>query len=614
MYEQWLTNFLDWLTSCLSPSHADQPHLIGKALQNQLNILKNNRKPMSVKSTSLFEMRDLLCSVIRVEEILNEYWIAPQSSVWKRMAVEFLQQRAERILNSSLCYTFHSDLPVNDLCITLAKLCDPLSQNSLLMPEVRKEDIYGNNLDELSLGQFILTDDKLSFISLCDIVDTAFSRSVDVETNIYLTTTAEGQSRALSNTEIQRLKTIYPRLEKIRHQLNDKGFLTWLLQNNLYDELINLRNGLRDGDVNHEGHEMNAGAAANVAIVRFRQEYENWSEAKNKQVRAISANGRNLGEIFDIIFRDPNQARHNKGLSVIYCMQLVGSRLEDILRANRITLQGINDSQQERINKLKNQLLEDIRTKKWMSSGADECPLLNIDLTLLMDDVRDILSKKPQNLHCIMLMTNMVDFVYRECERLLSSKRFDSKLDAYISLLLAIGVESACLDRRSEQYNKIVLNEVFKRISLLSSSSTSFILISKPKSKNNWQQWIQNHSMLQSYPFLIDGDCEYVYIDQYVQAYQATGQRNITNHTLSELHQQELKAIMKTADTQLARSKSIFRSFYPASAHATPQPQALYNFDFYFYISCLIALTTCSLSLMYQHLNQHQEDMSTFRP
>jgi|TARA_R110002126_G_scaffold272886_1_gene417153 hypothetical protein len=614
VYNQWLTYFLDRASICLSPSPpvADQAHVITE-LQARLNAIRTDRKPVTAVSLSLLEMCDILFSVSRVEAILNEYFEVPRSLSWKVMATEFLQQRAEKILNGPFCYTFHTDLPVNDLCVTLARLCDPQHQNSLLMPGVRKEDIYGNNFDELNLGQFILTDDKLSFINLCDIVDTAFTRSVGIEANIYLTTTAEGQSRNLSNTEIQRLGTVYHRLEKIRHQLNDRSFLARVMRSNLFDELVNLRNGLRDGDVDHDGEEMNAGAAANEAIVRFRQYYEGWSEDKKSRVCAIYTNGRTLGEIFDIIFRDPNQSRHNNGHSVIYCMAIVGSQLESIIYENRRELLGIKESQQERIHQLKYQLLEDIQTKKWMRLGTDEYASLYDHLALLMNDLLVTLSKQTKNPEYTELMLNMVNFVYFECERMLAAKRFGKKLDSYTHLLLAIGLESACSDKRSKEYNDMVLNESFKRISLLSSCATAFFPLSAPTSKNNWQQWILAHPALQSYPFLIDDDCEYTQITQYMTTYQATEQRTITTDALSELRTQEARhrsIVLRTADEQRMRSKSKFRAFYPASAHADSTQQTLYNFEFWFYVGCITALTACYVSLVEHYFNSLKEDLT----
>jgi hypothetical protein len=455
------------------------------------------------------------------------------------------------------------------------------------MPSVKSEDIYGNELDKLPLGQFILSDYKRYFINLPDIIDTVFTRSIQAETYVYLTTNEQGQSRNLTSNELSRLGIVHQELEHIRRKISDKGFLARLMQKNtdkLREELVLLRDGLKEGDVHHGGQEMEAGANANLAIVRFRHYYENLSAAKQAQICAITSGARSLGDIFNILFRDPDKAKVNDGTSVTYCMSLVGGFLEDIINDNREVILGINNTQQDCLDYLKNKLLTKIQQRPSIKLHASLFPTLQQQLNLCMDMLSARMGECVDQPEHAKILFNMACFIFTDCQRLLN-KSFGSKLNCYADLLLAMGLEANHFDKRSHADRVLILNETYKRISLISScSSAKLVPIHTPSSKTNWREWLQNNAVLQAFPFEIDGTSELKFVDKYIEQFPLNSQRQLATEAILLLRQQEAsehaviqQAIVQIREQEEARGTILgfFRPTPPPVATAAPiTPQA----------------------------------------
>lgn len=546
MYNHILDTITSYITKQLeTPLQRDKTIIFNDAKRSLNSILSASTNIQKNQLTYL-EFKDIIISMAEINAIFEEFNNNPDSVSWKNLIADFLKRRAERVLNGPLCYTVIRPYAMNDICISLARLCDPTATCSLLMPTVSKEDIYGNRLDELSLGQFILSDDKTTFINLNDVIETAFTRSLASEDNIYLTTTASGAARPLSPTEMRRLGSLRHSLDKICGQFREKGFFKRFLDRNkdtLYNELVALRNGLRAGDVLHGGEEMSAGAAANQAIVQFREYYESLSKTRQAQISAYTGNGRTLGQIFDVIFRDPEQAAENDGSAVIYCMYLVGDQLEHIITENKQRLLNQDETKQECIERLKNKLLQDIQFKRYQNLDVSTIPPLSLQLTSFMEALQVIPRNHPSQARATDILFRMATFIAGECQRYLTTNNFGDKLNYFANLLFAIANELTSLENRSRADIELLLNETCKRITHLVSCPSTYVHFSQPASKTNWRKWLSENAPLLSFQFDLRGETEAKSLNIYLLRYPIDTQRAITSEEIINLRAREAHEI-----------------------------------------------------------------------
>lgn len=574
--EETYIQLLDRLTELLVPKPAapqldENKAIIFRDILSQLREIFSDVTSVKDNPIIFLEFNDIIISTTEIVSIIEEFKREPEEFEWRRLTADFLKRRADRILNGPLCYTVNRVYLMNDVCISLARLCDPEHVCSLLMPAIAKEDIYGNEFDELAIGQFILSDDKLSFINLADVVETAFSRSLESEQQVFLTTTSEGRSRPLSSDEISRMGTISQELDNITKQFKNTNFFTRLMASNkLYDELVALRGGLKEGDVRHGGAEMNAGVAANVAIVRFREYYESLSRSAKIKLESLSNDdGNTMRQVLERLFRNPAEARQNNGTSVIYCLYLVGSQLDSIISQNRHQLLSISETKQECIDRLKRELMQKIMRKRYNNINSKSFPSLTLQLVELIDYFDVIAasissySSEANLLHC------MIKFIAAECLRFIKEDSFNEKLNGYANLLFAIGTELTLLEKRSEDDVRLVLNEAFKRISILSSCSQAFIYFSKPSSELNWMRWIQDNPILQQYPFHSYDNADFCYVNHYQSAYPPLRQRMLTTQAITRLRSEQeaervaaINAVKQQQHLQNMRQNSPLSFFY----------------------------------------------------
>ncbi len=286
-------------------------------------------------------LTDLIRSCSELEAILYLHEHGTEED-WKQRARTFLAARWEYTANQFFCPTLNTEYRLNSICVELARAIDPAQYLHLLMPTVVIEDIYGTALTDLSIGQFIIADNKTQFIAIDSLVTTAAARFIESERELFITTTPEGEQRPLSEAENARLGGIGQRISAHLATINQRN----LVRVNLYDQLIQLRNGLRAGDAHHFGEEYNAGSQANVAIAAFHAFFSNLTPDEQDEIRNVRENsGCTLGLVFDRIFRPARMPNSNSWTSTNYCIGILGRELEAIINCNREYLGGFTEAQ-----------------------------------------------------------------------------------------------------------------------------------------------------------------------------------------------------------------------------------------------------------------------------
>lgn len=525
------------------------------SITNIRDIVNNLKKTcVDVKNSQFYfiEMADIIFSIPHIEEILDSYTENQSNSAWKQKTTEFLRKRGEIIINGPICHTLNTEYSINWICEDLAQLCDRDKKISLLFPTVQQEDIYGNELNSLDFGKFIVSDDKQTFIALETLVETACSKMLDSETTIYLTTTASGSQRTLSKTELERLGNFYSKIENIRTVINERSFISKIFKREsqkLYDELIALREGLMKGDVSHDGQEMNAGSAANIAIVRFSNYYLQLSDEKRLQIRNIRSSTRSLGDVFNLLFRDPQHSRSDEGTAVRYCLQIIGRHLEEVISENRTSLMNMSLDKEERIQHLKNYILQEISVARRLDPSA----IINIPLTEQIQSIINVInqnlepSERPQHKGFLCAFSS---FVIMECMFKIEKKKYDAQFNAYINLLFAIGLESSDFSKRSGTDNLLVLSEIFKRISLISCASSKGFNFGKQDSKKRWENLITENKLIRENFSGIPINKIITNITEYNVVYPIDQQRQLLSENIIRLRTEEAEQKRVEAERQ----------------------------------------------------------------
>ncbi len=216
----------------------------------------------------------------------------------------------------------------------IAAVIDSKAQNTLLMPKVNRQDIYCNEFDEMEVGQFIISEDETVFISLSDLVEMAYNYASTAQSHPFRYTNAKGEVTFLTEKEKERILTQIPDIKSFFETVDNYYDIT-------KDTLLNLfqilRQGLLAGDVKHQGKELDCGAAANVAIVKF---FERWDvlppkiQQKLRQLKSKQSY-QNLGDILDHLRKSEKEANSN---SINYCIEILGRNLEAIIFENKADL------------------------------------------------------------------------------------------------------------------------------------------------------------------------------------------------------------------------------------------------------------------------------------
>lgn len=322
--------------------------------------LRNNQiDPNSI----ILQLTDYVLTYHALMQIITRYDANFDKKMLVKDFTELLRERAPRILNTPICYTANSTYQINKLCIAIAKYCDRYHWLSLLMPDVSKEDIYGNTLDSLNLGQFILTDDKRQFISLKEFSQTAIASIEKLENDCFLTVDENWYQRKLTEAEMQRLGDVKRLLLVVKscYVCEEDGSSN----NNqkLVDELIALRAGLRKGDAGHLGTNHWASIDADHALLRFREYFDSLPLYRQEELSNIGIGARNFGEIFKRLFRKSNE--------YVSCLQELGRDFDESMGKNVSSILNLPKNQQEYIRSITRQLLGKIEDSKLRLFGDE---------------------------------------------------------------------------------------------------------------------------------------------------------------------------------------------------------------------------------------------------
>ncbi len=475
------------------------PRMTSKILSTISKRIQN--AVFDIKDPLIFQhLTDFHETINSLLQIFDDYRTHLDPNQLKRQFQAFLAHRARLVANTPICYTLEPNSLCNEICQILAKYCAPDNYIELLLPAVAPQDIFGSTIADIGMGNFILTDAGTQFIGLESVVETAFTRMSAAEEELYLTTTMDGAQRSLTPSELAKLGNICDRISEIAKKMNEKGFWERWFQSNqsrFFVELTRLREGLRSGDVHHQGAELNAGRDANVAIVAFKNYYDRLPQAKRTEIEAIGTGNENLGEIFNRLFRDPEQAAQNNGMATIYCIALIGRALDASLTKNRNKLLGINLSKQEIIESMKDELIADVKTRHNIQLGKGQIKTLSHQKAELIHRIETTGQREAySNSHCLKLF---IQFVSDEIEKCLLGNKYDLKCEHYLKLLVRMVFTEAILPHRDNALSTIHLIEFFNIIEHITSATRGHF---KPSSVNRWEQFLEEHQLLNDYPFI----------------------------------------------------------------------------------------------------------------
>ena len=292
------------------------------------------------------EMKDIRESLERFENELTlseiESYLKTQPNADLSGLKGLLANRWEQIRETNMCYTSMPCNEVNKLCINIAKSIKDLEKSSsfyqLLMPSLQVlVSIQDTQIDDLKLGEFILSDNGVTFIPLAECFRDA---SVSDHGKLrHLMMINNNFDMLLSAHEFQRVSNYSTQAKAC--------FAALALLNNsrihgrdLASELTRLMYALRGGGARGSGQEMNAGDAANLGIVAFKEYWDSLPETVQtsyyQQTQHMQSNLENcLGRLFR-----PNDSNYR---SVSYCVELIANRLEDLIPLYQTNSKSLSD-------------------------------------------------------------------------------------------------------------------------------------------------------------------------------------------------------------------------------------------------------------------------------
>ncbi|MDR3442051.1 MAG: ankyrin repeat domain-containing protein [Legionella sp.] len=260
-----------------------------------------------------------------------------------------LSERWERTRNTNMCYTQQPNNLVNQLCLAIAKTIAPPATNEeeiaalalntgpycLLMPSLKNtEDVYGENIHSIGLHEFVLSDNECVFIPLAQCVHQA---SISDEGLLRQVVAIDGNYPKLTPSEIERVtqhskqaKELYDAIIALNKQR--------LLGDDIGAQLNQLANALRGGGSHGTGSELNAGAAANLGILKF-SAY--WDALPQQKKSAILSDTPELKDILGRLFR-PDDVNYKE---TRFCVELLAGDLDPIIAKynNKASIQTLTE-------------------------------------------------------------------------------------------------------------------------------------------------------------------------------------------------------------------------------------------------------------------------------
>lgn len=203
----------------------------------------------------------------------------------------FLANRWERIKDTNNAYPHNTHLPANQFCLLIAEALakeDPtLNKYQLLMPtlETTEDEMSGIDLDELSLGSFVLSDDNTTFIPVEACLSYVSARGK-------LKILVNGTPRKLTPSEKRRVINhsqsardyYYSALQL--YKFKNKGASVGSMVQWLADQLElggRIRRGF-ESDFDEDGTVIPDGENASVAISAFSQFIDSLDSQKRQQL------------------------------------------------------------------------------------------------------------------------------------------------------------------------------------------------------------------------------------------------------------------------------------------------------------------------------------------
>ena len=255
----------------------------------------------------------------------------------------FLKNRWHFIRDTDIQYVHDFQSPANQMCIRIARLLHELTGQStlgLLMPSLKQVSpdsyIISSYLDEsLDLRHLVLSDDNSRLIHIIDTLDFAINDGVLKHTALF-----NKKTHHLSAREVARLLSRHPSVSDFFEAIKSKVQFEFHGET-LGAHLRRLIKGLEEGNVDHNGTEMDAGVDANIAIIEFAAMLETLSCEKrqllmgaNKLYESNSTSRSSEYAVQDAWSRLQRLERHS-GVNIgMTCVKLIGSDLQDILETH----------------------------------------------------------------------------------------------------------------------------------------------------------------------------------------------------------------------------------------------------------------------------------------
>lgn len=240
-----------------------------------------------------------------------------------------LGSRWKNIKSAGNDYFQHQNHWLNQLCLRLAFKLNPTHPYTVLIPDlVGKSDTFGNSFEDLGIHNFIPAADGEFFIAAADFFSLFWQRAMQGEANACQYIDSENNPKALEETEKNALIKLIPGaanlFEKAALLTKDTD------KSSLLNKLEMLRKGLLEGDVSHEGAEMEAAAVAHEAIAHFYTFYKALPASRKKKLRALTSNdGKSvLGSLLNRLFKPLEEVDSN---GARYCIEMIGRGVEGII-------------------------------------------------------------------------------------------------------------------------------------------------------------------------------------------------------------------------------------------------------------------------------------------
>ncbi|KTD46250.1 ankyrin repeat domain-containing protein [Legionella quateirensis] len=249
--------------------------------------------------------------------------------------VSVFAKRWERIRRSVLCYTQKPMNLVNRLFVDLANVLSPLPKTEdeiddlpfgtgpyfLLMPTLKAhQDVFGQNIHQLQLHEFILSDNEELFIPLHKCLNNAF---VSHDGQFIHVVSKDHVYPRLTPNELHRIKSHSLLINEYYEEIVTFNKFRFVSKD-FGAQLTRLNKALRAGGASRAGEELNAGMIANEGIVQFSQY---WETVPNKQKALLYSSFPRLEEILGRLMR-PDDENYKQ---LKFCVELIAHDIDPII-------------------------------------------------------------------------------------------------------------------------------------------------------------------------------------------------------------------------------------------------------------------------------------------